>query len=104
MASQVTLGKPQMIRILDCLKKTTEKMSEHPQNIHSIYRQFPNVSALSPWTRHLYGTSFLALATRFGVTDYLRARAGIGALADDGDYCISVKANKNIPNCSKPNA
>ncbi|QPC62927.1 hypothetical protein HYE67_005158 [Fusarium culmorum] len=58
-----------MTRLLDCLGKTIQKaLPKDP-----LGRNLPR------WTIH--GTGFIALTARFGVVDYVRARASIGGMS-----------------------
>ncbi|KAK4211350.1 hypothetical protein QBC37DRAFT_14308 [Rhypophila decipiens] len=83
-AAKVGQHKSKMIQIISCLERVI-KETQSDQEIQTIYSLFPNIDRLSPWVDHMCGTSFLALAARFGVADYVRARAIEGCMAED--YC-----------------
>jgi hypothetical protein len=81
-AAKVTVNASAMIRILGCLDKTMTQL----ESLEDLTRfHGPEASKLSPWIDHHYGTSFLAVTVRFGVVDYVRARAEAGCLGPDSN-------------------
>lgn len=86
-ATKVKRDTSAMIRVLDCLNQTMRQV-ESVQDLALFHKAVPDLDKLSPWLDHHYGTSFLAATVRFGVVNYVRARAEAGCLAADnnGDH------------------
>jgi hypothetical protein len=79
-ASRVVTGKHYMIDILDSLRKNAKT---HPCLLPpTLYDSYPEENlCLRKSSGFVFEDGFLALATRFGITEYLRARAPPGALS-----------------------
>ncbi|KAM0228577.1 hypothetical protein ACHAPO_010655 [Fusarium lateritium] len=91
-AAKVITDKSSMIRFLDCLDETIQRDLPGDESIH-IHSLLPDQDDLSPWLESLYSTGFIALTARFGVVDYVRARASKGGMSIDTnpDHCDLVQ-------------
>ncbi|CAG2016815.1 unnamed protein product [Fusarium graminearum] len=91
-ASKVMTEKALMIRLLDCLGKTIQEALPKDECIY-IHSRLPALVDRNYTSRHLCGTDFIALTARYGVVDYIRARASTGGMSIDASehHCDLVK-------------
>ncbi|KAL1873205.1 hypothetical protein Daus18300_004025 [Diaporthe australafricana] len=89
-AAGVSKNKSLMVQYLDALKQfVMDTLS--PDNVEAILGMVPDVTGVSAWSQQSFGTSFLALAVRFGVTAYIAARVPAGCMAEEFDRNASKK-------------